>query len=106
MVGNGRTHDIGLCPYSYQAVDVFADGDQHFASHVSALLGTRSLIFNVYASSSFLDEHLGEFHDRRETSVTRVCICNDGSEEVCVCNIGALGFRSRNTFFLLFTVME
>jgi hypothetical protein len=78
------THDIGLGADGDQTVDVLADRDQDFTSHVATLLGTRSLILNVNASSTLLDEELGELHDSSQTTVTSIRISNERSQEVDV----------------------
>jgi hypothetical protein len=42
-------------------------GSADFSSHVPALLGTWSLIFDMDTSSSSLDHHLRKLHYRRQT---------------------------------------
>ena len=98
------THDIGLSADGDETVDVLADRNQDLAGHVSALLGAGSLIFNVNARSSLLDEELGELHDSSEATVTSVCVRNKGPQEV---DVGCFGLVGRaETFFTLLTVVE
>jgi hypothetical protein len=84
---------------------VLADRNQDFASHVAALLGTRSLILNVNASSTLLDEELGELHNSSKTTVASICISNERSQEV---DVGCLRlvWRAEALFALLAVVEE
>lgn len=85
---------------------MLADGDEHLAGHMAALLGTRGLVFNVNSGSTALDKKLGEFHDSSQTAVAGVGISNDGAQVVVVLDLVALLSRRRDTLFSLFPVME
>ena len=86
-------HDICLSTDGNQTVDVLRDGDQNLSSHVSALLGSGSLILNVNTSSSLLNEELGELHDRCQASMSSISICDDGSEVVDILELASVCFR-------------
>lgn len=102
--GYRHTHDVGLSADGNETVDVFADRNQNLASHVSTLLGARRLVLNVNASSSLLDEQLGELHDSGETTVTGVCVRNKRSQEV---NVGSFRLvRRAKTLLTLLAVVE
>lgn len=60
-----HTHYIGLRSYCDESIDMLADGHKYLASHVTTLLGSRSLVFDVYSCRTFLDEQLCELHDSR-----------------------------------------
>lgn len=85
---------------------MLADRHKYFARHVTAFLGTRSLILDVNTCRSILDEQLGKLHDRCEAAVTGISVGYDGSKEVRVCYTSSLVFWGRQTFFALFTIME
>jgi hypothetical protein len=86
---------------------MLADWDQHFASHVSALLCPRSLVLNMDTSCSLLDEQFRKLHHCGETAVAGICVCDDGAEVVDVCELGACGFGFCGyAFFALFAVVE
>jgi hypothetical protein len=96
-----------LCADGNKTVDVLADWYQDLSSHMSALLRSWSLILDVDTSSSFLHEQLGQFHDRCQTSMSGISICNDGSEVIDICELGAVGFRGGcDSFFALLAVVE
>ena len=78
------THDVGLGPDGHEPVDVLADGDEHLAGHVAALLGSWHLVLNMDTGRSLLDEELRELHHSGQTTMTSVCIGNDWAEEVDV----------------------
>jgi hypothetical protein len=101
-----RTHDVGLSADSDQPVDVFTDGNEHFAGHVSALLRPGCLVFDVYSSSALLDEQLCELHDGCEATMSRVRICNDRAQIVCLRQLRAVCFGCCEAFFALFPVVE
>ena len=99
-------HDIGLGTDGNKPVDVFADGDEDFASHVSALLCSRSLVLDMNTSSTLLNEQFCELHDCRETTVTSIGIGDDWTKEVGVCEVLALGGRGGESFMALLAVVE
>lgn len=100
------THNVCLSSDGYQAVDVLADRYQNLSSHVSTLLGSWSLILNVYASCTLLDEELGELHDRRKTSMSSIRISNDWSQVVDIGEFGAIGLCRAETLLALLSVVE
>jgi hypothetical protein len=100
------THYVGLRADSNQAVDVLADGHQHLAGHVAALLGARGLVFNMDASSTLLDKELGQLHDSRQTAVASIGIGNDGAEVINVGELCALVLGHRQAFLPLLAVVE
>lgn len=73
-----RTHHVGLGPDGHQAADVLADGHQHLARHVAALLGAGRLVLDVDAGGALFDKELGELHDGRQPAVARVGVGDDG----------------------------
>ena len=77
-----NTHDVVLEPNRNESIDVLLDRDEHFASHVAALLGARSLVLDMDTSCTSLNEELGQLHSGSETTMTGVGIGDDGSE-VC-----------------------
>ena len=56
---------------------MLTDGHEHLSSHVSTLLRSRCLIFNVDTRSTFLDEQLCELHDGCEASVSSIRISDN-----------------------------
>jgi len=78
------THDIGLSTNGNETVDVLANRHQDLASHVSALLGTRSLVLDVNTSRTLLNEQLRELHNSSQTTVSGVCVCNNRPQEIGV----------------------
>ena len=101
-----RAHDVGLGADGDESVDVLADGDEHFARHVSAFLGAWGLVFNVDAGGPLFDEEFGELHDGCEATVACVGVGNDGSQIVDIGNSGSLVFWCREALFPLFAVVE
>lgn len=102
----GDAHDIVLKSDSHQAVDMFGDGHQHFSSHVSALLGPGSLIFNVNPSSTFLNEELGELHCGGETAVAGISIGDDRTQVIDSRSCGELRGGEVGSALALFSVVE
>lgn len=104
MLGFGLTHDISLRANGDQTVDVLANRDQDLASHVSALLGSGSLVLDVNARGTLLDKQFGELHDSSEASVAGVCVCNKRPQEI---DVGCFGLVGRaETLFTLLAVVE
>ena len=101
-----HTHYIRLRPDCDKPVDMFADWDQHFTRHMTTFFRPRSLVFDVDSCSSFLNEQLRQFHDGRESTVTSIGICNDGSQEVGPCNPTPLLLWSGNALLTLFTIVK
>lgn len=106
MIYGHITHDIGLSTNSNKTVDVLADWHQDLASHVSAFLCARSLIFDMNTSSTLLNEHFGQLHDSSQTTVSSVSIGNDWSEEIGVSKLRSLRFWHAQSFFSLFSVVK
>jgi hypothetical protein len=103
---NVLTHDISLGTNSNQAVNVFLNRHKDLSGHVSALLGSWSLVLNMNTSSSVLHEHLGKLHDGCQTAMSGIRICNDWTQEICAGQFSASGFGRAETLFALFAVME
>lgn len=101
-----HTHNIRLRTDSHQTVDVFADRHKHLSGHVAALLGTRSLVFNVNTSSTTLNKQLGQLHHGRQATMSGIGIRNDGAEVVNICHLATLLLGSGDAFLALFPVME
>ena len=99
------THDIGLSTNGNKTVDVLADRHKDLASHVSALLGTRSLVLNVNTSSTLLNEQLRELHDSGQTTVSGVCVRNKRPQEIDVRRL-RLVCRAETLFTLLAVVEQ
>jgi hypothetical protein len=107
--GNGKevnSHNVGLGTDGNETVDVLGDGDEDLSGHVSTLLGTRSLVFNVNSGGSTLNEELGELKDGGQSSVSGVGIGNDGTEVVDVGLGGTLLNGGRETLLTLLAVVE
>ena len=86
---------------------MFTNGNQHFPSHMSTFLGSRSLILNVYTSRTLLDKQLGQLHNGSQTSMSGISICNDGTEIIDVGELGPVGFGlGGDSFFALLAVVE
>jgi hypothetical protein len=100
------THNISLCADSNKTIDMFADGNKDLASHVSTLLGARSLVFDMNTGSTLLDKHLCELHHSSQSTVSSISISYDGSQEICGWEIGTLGLWRSKTLFPLLSVME
>ena len=79
-----RAHDVSLGADGHEAVDVLADGHQNFTGHVSALLRSGGLVFDVDAGGAVLDEELGELHYGGEAAVAGVGIGDEGAEVIDV----------------------
>jgi hypothetical protein len=102
--GYEHTHDISLSTNSDETVDVLADRNQDFASHVSTLLGAGRLVLDVNASSSLLDEKLGKLHDSSKTTVTGICVRNKRPQEIDVGSFRLV--RRAKALFTLLAVVE
>jgi hypothetical protein len=100
------THDICLRSNCHESVDVFGYWNQYLARHMTALFGAGSLIFNVNAGSSSLDEELGQLHDCGQTAVASIGVGNDRSQIINVRDLVALILWSSHPLFSLFPVME
>jgi hypothetical protein len=100
------THNVGLRADGDQPVDVLADGHEHLAGHVPALLRPGRLVFDVNAGGTLLHEHLGELHDRRDAAVSGVGISDDGSQEVRVRELRALGLWHAEALLALLAIVE
>lgn len=86
---------------------MLADGDQDLSSHVTALLGSWGLVFNMDTSSSLLDEKLGKLHNGSQTAMSSISIGNDWSEVVNVLQLAAgLSRSGGDSFFALLSVVE
>lgn len=99
-------HNVVLQTDSDETVDVLRDGDEHLAGHVTALLGTRCLVFNVDTGGTLLNEKLGELHNGGQTTVTSVCVGDNGAEVVDVWGLGALSLGHADTGLALLAVVE
>lgn len=85
---------------------MLADGHQHLAGHVTALLCAGGLVLDVDASGALLNEQLRQLHHRRQAAMARVRVRDDGAEVVDVCHVGALLFGSRQALLSLLSVVE
>lgn len=85
---------------------MLANGHEDLARHVSALLCSWRLILNVNSCCSLLNEELGQLHDGRETTVTRVGIGDNGSQVVDLGKLGALRLGRTQTLLALLAVVE
>lgn len=65
-----RPHQIPLEPRRDQAVDMLADGDEHFAGQMAAFLAPVELVFEMHGRRAVLGEQLGQLHDSRQPSVS------------------------------------
>eukprot|EP00128_Syssomonas_multiformis_P016434 Colp12_sorted_trinity150504_noHs@9148 len=101
-----NAHDVGLETNGLETADVLRHGDKNLATHVTALLGTGSLVLNVNTSNTSLNEHLGELHNGRETTVTSVGVSDDGAEEVNVRSLQTLLARHLSASLVLAAIME
>jgi len=100
-------HDVGLRTDRHEPVDVLADGHEHLARHVPALLGARGLVLDVDARRALLDEELGQLHDGRQAAVARVGVGDDGPQVVDVEGaLGARGLGHAQALLALFPVVE
>lgn len=98
------------------------DGDEHLARHVSALLGSRSLVLNVDACCTFLHKHFDELyssrlkagtfklgrttnlHDGSQATMAGITISDDGTEVVDDWSAGKLGLGHLSARGALFPV--
>ncbi len=85
---------------------MLADGHQHLAGHVAALLGAGGLVLDVDAGGALLDEELGQLHDGGQAAVARVGVGDDGAQVVDVGEVGALGLGHRQALLALLAVVE
>ena len=100
------SEDIGLETSSDQTVNVLTDGDEDLTSHVSALLGTRLLIFQMDTSSTRKNLHLDQLHDGSHTTETGITISNNGTEEINLGGVKPLLLGHVGTSLTLLAVME
>ena len=100
------THDVCLGPDGHQTVDVLADGHQDFTGHMTTLLRTRRLVLNMDCSCSLFHKKFGQLHNRREASMTGICICDYWSQEVGVGDAAAVCSGRCDAFFTLLAVVE
>ena len=85
---------------------MLANGNKDLSGHVTALLGSGSLVLNVDTGGTLLDEELGELHDGSETAMASIGVGNDGSEVVNVGDTGALVLGGSKTLLALLAVVE
>mmetsp|Transcript_39897 Transcript_39897/g.93960 ORF Transcript_39897/g.93960 Transcript_39897/m.93960 type:complete len:217 (-) Transcript_39897:323-973(-) len=78
----GVVQHVSLHADRDQSRDVLCSRYQHLATHVTTLLRSWLLVFDVDAGSTVLDEHLGELHGSCEATVTGIRISDDGVEVV------------------------
>jgi hypothetical protein len=106
---NGKeisAHDISLSTNSHKSVDVFLNWHENLSGHVSALFCAWCLILNVDTGSTLFDEHLGELHHGSDTTVSSVCVGNDGTEEIGVGDLATLALWGAEALFTLLAVVE
>lgn len=101
-----RSHHVRLSPAGDQAVDVLLHRHHHLSGHVTALLGARSLVLNVNSGGAGLNEHPNKFQRRRETSMARISISDDGSQVVDLGELQTLLGRQTKPFLPLLAVVE
>ena len=101
-----RTHDVRLGSNRHQSVDMLADGDQHLAGHVPALLGSWGLILNMNTCCTTFDKQLRQFHNCRQPSVPGISIGDNGSEIVDIGNLVTVGLGCRDSLFVHFSVVK
>lgn len=85
---------------------MLADGYQNFAGHVTALLCTRRLVFNVDTCSSALYHEFRQLHDSRKTSMARIRVSDERSKEIGVGKLVAFGSRRAESLLALLAVVE
>jgi len=85
---------------------VLLDGDKNLAGHMSALLGSWSLVLDVDTCSTLLNEELGELHGGCETAMASVSVGNDGSQVINDGSRGEFCVRETSASFALFPVVE
>lgn len=88
-------HDVGLGADGHEPVDVLADGHEHLARHVPALLGPRRLVLDVDPRRAALHEQLRQLHHRRQPAVPRVRVRDDRPQVVDVGELGPLRLAGR-----------
>mmetsp|Transcript_14987 Transcript_14987/g.16630 ORF Transcript_14987/g.16630 Transcript_14987/m.16630 type:complete len:367 (-) Transcript_14987:40-1140(-) len=76
------SHNIELQTTGLQTIEPFLAGDDNFSSHVSTLLGTSFLIFNVDTSGTSLSEEFGQLHGTGDTSKSAISIGNQRNQIV------------------------
>src|SRR5438046_8691604 len=85
---------------------MLADRHQHFAGHVSTLLRSWCLVFDVDTVSTLCDKQPCQLHNGCEASMASIGISNYRTEEVRICNLSSICFRCRDPFLTLLSVME
>jgi hypothetical protein len=74
---------------------------------MSTLLRSWGLILNVDTRCPFLNKQLSQLHNRGQSSVSSISVCDDGSEVIDVGEFGTVSFRRRcHSFFALLPVMK
>lgn len=58
------------------------------------------------ASSTLLNEELGELHDRSQTSMSSIRIGDDWAKKISVRDIRTVGLGGRESFFALLAIVE
>lgn len=100
------THDVGLGSDSDQTVDVLADRYQDLSCHVSAFLCSWCLVLDVNTSSTLLNEQFREFHDGCQSTVTGICISDDGSQVVNLAQLRTVGLGCSDALLALLSIVE
>lgn len=90
LIDPRHTHDISLCSDSNKTVDVLTDRYQNLSSHVTTLLGSWGLIFNVNSSGTLLNEKSRKLHDCCKSSMASIGIGNYGPKVINVCLFSTL----------------
>ena len=73
---------------------------------MTALFGSRCLIFDVDSCSTTLNKQLGQLHYGCETAMAGVCIGDNGPQKVRVCNASPICFRCGYALLPLLTIVE
>src|SRR6266540_6280837 len=101
-----NTHNIELKSNRDQAVDMLLDWNKDLSSHMSTLLRSGCLVFDMNTSRSLLDEHLRELHDSRQPAMPRICIGNYRAQVIHIRRLGKFFFCHPRTSFALLSIME
>jgi hypothetical protein len=80
----GHVHHVGGQARGNQLLDEFADGHQHLAAHVAALLGRGELVLEVDAGRAGLDHRLHQLIGVERAAKARLGVGHDGRHPVDV----------------------
>lgn len=104
--------------YNLQAINLWQCSDvetstyysyswwDYFSTHVTTFFRPCSLVFNMYARSTRLNEQLNQFHSGRDATKTSISITNYWSQVVHLLMVQSLFIIHGGTFKVLLSILK